>query len=140
MTYATKQGMIDRYGETDLIELTDRTEPYTGAIVDSRLDRAMADADQEVDSYLRTRYELPLASVPDIVTRLASDIAFYLLHHGRATEEVEKRYQNAVKVLRSISKREMDIGIAEDDVPSNDMPIRVDSPGRVFTDETLEDY
>jgi len=140
MNYATKQDMIDRFGEPDLIELTDRVAPYVAAIVDAVLDRAMADADQEVDSYLRTRYDLPLQTVPAIVPRLACDIAFYLLHHGRATEEVAKRYQNATKLLRSISKREMDLGIEEDQPPSTNMNIRVDSPARIFTDETLGDY
>ena len=44
MAYTDRDGMIDAFGETELIQRTDRAEPPTGEIDDDVLDGAIADA------------------------------------------------------------------------------------------------
>ena len=147
MTYATQQDLIDRFGETELVQLSNRAG---GATVDATVvDRALADADAEIDSYLAARYTLPLSPVPEVVARLAADMARFYLFDDRATEQVSKRYDNAVKLLRSIASGAASIGVdsadaqpAIDGGPSADANDRVFTTGRPSrgTAGTLDDY
>lgn len=101
MTYATQADLSERFGETELAQLTDRH--YGASIEASVLDRALADADAEIDGYLASRYALPLASVPTALVRVAADIARYRLYDDRVTDAVRNRYQEAVSYLKAIS-------------------------------------
>jgi len=112
MTYATKQQMIDRFGQDELIQLTDRSG--AGVIDDVVLDQALADADAEIDGYLAGRYQLPLGSVPPILVVYACDIARYRLYDDAATEQVSRRYQDAVRFLRLAADGKVQLGPASD--------------------------
>ncbi|GIX17702.1 MAG: hypothetical protein KatS3mg119_1888 [Rhodothalassiaceae bacterium] len=101
--YAQLQDLIDRVGAREITELTDRADPPAGAIDASVAERALADADAEIDGYLAARYDLPLSPVPAVLTRLATDIARYRLWDDRAPEEVRQRYEDAVRLLREIA-------------------------------------
>lgn len=110
MTYATQQNLIDRFGEHELIQLTDREG--LGEINTTVVDRALGDADAVINGYLAARYTLPLAApVPTVLERLACDIARYFLHDDRATEQVEKNYKDAVTLLRDVSKGTAILGV-----------------------------
>lgn len=100
--YCTQQDMIDRFGEEELIQLTDRDGE---GVVDSNvLDRAIADAAAEIDGYLATRYKLPLAETHPALPRLATDIARYLLYDDAATDKVQERYDKAIAFLRDVAR------------------------------------
>jgi len=141
MGYATKQNMIDRFDQAELIQLTDRGVPPTGAIVDAVLNSALADADAEIDGYLVGAYQLPLSSVPKNLTMLACDIARYKLYDDRATEHVRQRYDDAVKYLVRVGKGELSLGLDATDqpAPSSNAPM-VDGPERTFSRDKLSDY
>ena len=62
MAYCTQQDMIDRFGSEDLIQLTDRNA--LGVIDATVLSAAIDDATDTMDTYIATRYTLPLAVVP----------------------------------------------------------------------------
>ncbi len=111
MNYATKQNMIDRFAQSELIQLTDRAQPPTGAIDDTVLNAALADANAEIDGYLMGVYQLPLPTVPANLVILACDIARYKLYDDRATEQVTKRYDDAVKYLTRVGKGELSLGL-----------------------------
>lgn len=137
MTYATQQDMIDRFGNDELIQITDRTN--TGAIDANVLAQALADADAEIDGYLGSRYSLPLTSVPKILTRLACDIARYDLYDAQATDQVKERYQNAREFLTAVSRGKITLGVSADVAVVSDGP-EVSAPARVFTTDSLSDY
>lgn len=114
MTYATQQNLIDRYGENELIQLTDRQG--LGTIDATVVSRALADADAQINGYLAARYTLPLsAPVPTILERLACDITRYALYEDRVTEIVEKRYKDAVALLRDVSAGKAELGLDNTD-------------------------
>lgn len=141
MPYATRTDMETRYRAVDLVELTDVNEPYEGAVNDTVLNQALADAAQLMDGYLRVRYGLPLAQVPDLLVRINCTIAYRNLHRNGAPEEIEAAYKDALKTLDLIRDRKMDIGIGEDEpAPATGGDVRFVGPGRVFSAETLEDY
>lgn len=87
MTYATLQGLTDRYGAEMIERLTDRADPPAEAIDTSVVDRALLDTDGVIDGYLRARYLTPLPEVPAQVADVALSIAIWKLHRWSPDEE-----------------------------------------------------
>lgn len=103
--YVTVSDLVDRFGERELVDLTDRAQPPAGVIDAGVAEAAIADACGEADAYLGVRYSLPVtAPVPVMLVAVVSDIARYRLYDDRATEEVRKRYEDAVRWLRDVSR------------------------------------
>jgi phage gp36-like protein len=105
--YGSQADMEDRFGTEELIQLTDRTG--SGVIDAAVLNRAIADADAEIDGYLASRYKLPLAETPPALTRIACDIARYLLYDDAVIDSVKDRYDNAVKFLRGVARGDVSL-------------------------------
>lgn len=140
MTYATQTDLTDRFGAVELAQLTDRA---SGQVIDTAvLDRALADADAEIDSYLATRYALPLASTPVVLVRLAADMARYRLFDDRVTESVRVRYQDAVSLLKRLASGEvrLDGAATQPAAASDSSGIAVRSPDQVFGADALSGY
>lgn len=141
MTYATQQDLIDRYGEEELIQLTDRTDPPQGAIDATVVSRALEDADHEIDGYLAARYTLPLASTPQVLVRIACDIARYRLYDDRATEAVTQRYKDSVRFLEAVSRGQVTLGLdAAQQAPASSGGPQYSAPERIFSGDSLADY
>lgn len=141
MSYASKQNMIDRFGQAELVQLTDRAIPATGLIDDTVVNKALADADAEINGYLIGQYQLPLASVPANLELLACDIARFRLFDDRATEQVRQRYDDAVKYLTRVGKGELSLVLdqANNVAPPAGGP-KFDGPDRTFSRDKLSDY
>ncbi len=105
--YCNKQNMIDRYGEEELLQLTDRDN--LGAIDDNVLSQAIADAAAEIDGYLARRYTLPLPDVPASLIRIACELSRYQLYDDAAPIGVKDRYDNSVRFLRLVSRGEISL-------------------------------
>lgn len=103
MPYASQQDMIDRFGESEMIQLTRGDTAIDAAV----LEEAQAQADSEIDGYLRGRYALPLADVPELIKRCACDIVRWILFIGSIPEEVERRYKRAIELLQGVAKGEI---------------------------------
>lgn len=149
MPYATQQDLIDRFGEEELVQLTDRAEPPAGAIDATVIGKALADADDAVNGYLAVRYEVPLASPPLVLNRMACDIARYYLYEDRVTEIVRKRYDDAVAYLKDVAAGKVVLGVdALGEAPADPGGPQVDAGDRTFTrgkpstgvEGTLDDY
>lgn len=131
MTYATQADLEARYGAEEVLQLADRNRD--GVIDAGVIDRALADADAEIDGYLGSRYQLPLATAPQIINVYACDIARYRLYSDAATEEVRKRYEDANKFLRLIAEGKVKIGPMANGVePTHTAGAEMHSDGRVF--------
>lgn len=103
MSYATQQDLIDRFGEQELIELTDRADPPTGEIDATVVSKRIADADAIIDSYLGGRYKFPLSSVPEILVGISCAIARKKLYADAPLDEVISDDKDAMRMLRDIS-------------------------------------
>jgi phage gp36-like protein len=101
MTYCTKQNMIDRFSEAEVVQLTDAAG--VGVIDDTVLGRAIADAASQIDAKIRGLYTLPISPAPTELVPVACDIARYLLHKDAAPELVISRYNAALKFLRDLA-------------------------------------
>lgn len=96
MTYATRTDLEERYGAT---ELTQReTVLPAGAVA-----RALSDADVEIDSYLATRYGVPMSPIPSNVTRVAAAIARYRILGDAVTDLARKEYEDARAWLKDVA-------------------------------------
>lgn len=100
MTYATTANLVEAFGELELIQLTDVNAV---AIDQARVDRALASADELLNSYISRRYPLPLPSTPPVLTSRACDIARFRLHKEGMHEEVRERYEEAVAWAKDVA-------------------------------------
>ena len=118
MSYATPAQVTERHGADAVLLLTDRDGD--GVADTNAIERALADASAEIDTYLAVKYDLPLSETPAVLTRLAADIAIYRLavSADRRIEEHRVRYDDAVKLLERISVGKASLGLASPGQPS----------------------
>jgi phage gp36-like protein len=140
--YTTQAELITRFGEQELIELTNREEESTGAIVAAVVNLAIDDAEAIVNSYLRGRLSLPLSDVPQPLPKITADIARYILHGDHVTDTVEKNYDEAISWLKSFSSGRVSIALdsAETNLAAQQGDATARSPGRIFTRSSLAAY
>lgn len=134
MSYASKTNMLARFGEPEVIALTDRAN--LGVVDDTVLAGALAEADAEIDPYLAPRHVLPLASVPKILTGFACDIARYRLCGAGVTEtdEIRNRYKDAIRFLEQAAAGKIGLGLdAANNVAAPANTVQFSAPGgRIF--------
>ena len=95
----TRQDLIDRFGEGELVLLTDREG--RGVIDDEVLNRAIEDAEAETAAYIQAA-GLVLPSPPKVLVVKVCDIARYYLHDNGETQVVLDRYKQAIAWLRDV--------------------------------------
>lgn len=138
MAYATLADLIDRYGEAELTQLTDRLG--LAAPDAAMAGRALDDASAEIDGYLAVRYALPLATVPSVLLRVCADIARYRLWDDRASEEVRRRYEDARRLLERLASGDVSLGLpAATSAPLALAEARPGNP-RLFTRSETDGY
>jgi phage gp36-like protein len=145
MTYAVQQDLIDRFGQSEILELTDRAN--TGSIDATVVARALGDADALINSYIAAQIVLPLTSVPTNLVRLAADVARFYLSDDRPTDAVKAAYKNAVDYLRDVASGRATLGVdAASQPPPRTGGVQIVAANRVFTlgrartPGTLDDY
>jgi len=144
MTYCTIADLEKIVPNQDLIELTDDTVP-AATIVTANVDKAIADAGELIDGYLRANYSLPLTPAPGLINTLAADIAVYRLYARRVKltppEGVAERYKNALKLLDQIQKGTIKLGAgAASTSEAISESVSVSADDRIFTRTTMEKY
>lgn len=107
--YCTLSNLSERFGQDELTQRSDRSG--TGVRDDAVLAQAIADASAEIDAYLARRYELPLAEVPPVLTRVACDLARFALYPDQATDEVQARAEHARRLLRDLTDGRISLGL-----------------------------
>jgi phage gp36-like protein len=134
--YFTAADYSDRYGEDELVQLTDRLG--AGAVDAAVFARAVADADAEIDLYLSRRYTLPLPVVPPVLVQLAGDIVRYRLWPDATAKEVRLRYEDAVGTLKRLAA-----GFAQLDAPLVEKTqggVSISAPIAVFDAAGMKGY
>ena len=132
--YCTREDMITRFGEEELIQLTDR-DGTAGAVVDAVLNQVIDDAGATIDGYLGGRYSLPLAAVPRVLTRTACDLARYYLFDNQLDEEHQaaKRHDEALKYLEKVGRGTLQLGLDSNNArPQSNNIATITSAGSVF--------
>lgn len=141
MTYATQTDLEDRFGEEELIQLTDRTNTPAMTVDASVVARALTDADAQINGYLGKRYVLPLADpVPPVLVKIACDIARYFLHGDRAGKDspVTMAWRDAERWLANVAVGKVALeGATGEPAAEGGGEVRIDAPDRVFSRDRL---
>lgn len=117
MAYCTQSDLLEQISQDELIQLTDDAD--LGVVDTTVVDRAIADADAEIDSYCGAKYDVPFSPVPVMVRKLSVDLSIYNLFARRrgAPEDRKERYDNAIRFLKDVSRG---LGSLGADAPSGD--------------------
>ena len=139
--YAVQQDMVTRFGNAEMVQLTNDALDATQIGVD-KMNGALADASAEIDGYLQGQYALPLANPPAILTIYCCDIARYRLFDARATEQVQARYDAAIRYLKQVGAGTLGLGLGTDGKDLSEAGgVLSSAPGcQVFTSDKLKDY
>jgi phage gp36-like protein len=99
--YADLDDIIDRAGESEVLQVADRDND--GVADAAVVEAALNAADVRINAWLGARYMIPLSATPPIVKSWAVSIGRYLLHRDGAPDHVARDYQDALKELQSAS-------------------------------------
>lgn len=80
--YATVDQMIERFGDTEMIRLSEPEDRTALTWNVAKIEIALSDASVTADSYLRARYALPVANPPKDLVRHICILARYDLAQG----------------------------------------------------------
>jgi phage gp36-like protein len=143
LSYCTEQDLVDRFGSTRLVQLTDRVNKPASTIDSVMVARHIADAASLINSHLAKRYQLPLTvPAPAALTKVAVDLSWYFL----LGDTVEKdsaaavAYRDALSWLKSVASGTVVIeGAGEVLQPAGGGQVQTSAPNRVFTRDSLGD-
>lgn len=139
--YATVNDMEKLFGKDELTQLVPSEASEESDYSHELVQKALDNAEAEANAYLANRYALPLRPIPSIMLRLTCDIARYQLFGVSLTEEVEKRYKNAISFLKNVSNGTASIG---SDSEGNSLRESGSVSGfgckRAFSAQSLRDY
>ena len=113
MSYCTLTDLVDRYGEQEMLQLTDRDRD--GVADAAYIDGVLSDIDAQIDAHLAGRYALPLSQTPRVLVRIACQLAreaFAIANGARLDDQTPERSDaNAARtMLRDIAKGTISIG------------------------------
>lgn len=132
MAYCTTNDLINRYGEDEMIRISDHT--MTGVVDEAVVQTAIDDASVLMDSYLPGNVDVGLNA--QNLNRVCADIARYYLYDDTTTTTVEQRYKDAVKWLEQVAKGMVKLAVAVDPLTDEDVPdtlVVFGSEERVFS-------
>ena len=102
--YATVAELIAKYGETEIVRLSGGRDT-AGLVLDpARVEAAITDATATVDSYLRARYAVPLASPAREVVVAVLVLARHELAHGDGRMPTEQMVEARRETIRWLEK------------------------------------
>lgn len=131
MTYATLDDLIARAGEDEIRQIADRDRD--GVIDPAVIQEALEHADNLVNGYVGTKYSLPFAAVPDLVTTWAIDIARHRLHYQGPPDYVVKDYEKALSSLERVAKGLISLPVAGvETAASSSGTVMFSAPDEVF--------
>lgn len=107
--YLTQADIETAFGAGELVDLADRDGD--GVADAPVIDQAIGRATGLIDSYLRSRFDVPLTEVPDLVRECALRIVRYQLSEDHATDRVKDDYKEAVAWLGEIRDGKLDVGL-----------------------------
>lgn len=106
--YAQVTDMQMRFGQEELEQLAPSD---SGAVDQDKVDSALSDASAEMNTYLGSVYSLPLTDPNPYLKTICCDITRFRLWDDAVSEEVRKRYEDAVAWLKKVVKGDVSLGI-----------------------------
>lgn len=122
MAYLTAPEYLARFGERETTLLTNDADPLNGvpATYDAdKLETALTDATEEVESYIASRYTVPLASPPTIVKGWVAALARIKLYEGtgRVSDAAKDAADRATRQLEQLVAGRINLPVDEGATP-----------------------
>ncbi|MCC5644786.1 DUF1320 domain-containing protein [Nostoc sp. CHAB 5824] len=144
--YATAADMTAAFSEQEILELSNIDYPDNTTINEDVVNRAIEDAQAQLDSYLAVRYKVPIVTVPTVLRNYTCDVARYILDKDKPREEVSRRRDLVFYYLKDLAAGKASLpGIVDGtdgsttDAGSGDV-VLFKSPGRTWTLDSLKDW
>jgi len=141
--FCTLEDIKKAIPEKNIIELTD--DDNFGSIDEAKVQDAIDYAEQLINGYLRGRYPVPLNPVPELIRRLAVDLAVFQLYSRRFDLDMPQgmidRRKEIIRLLEQIQAGKVLLGIETQNSPGQGYyKTNKVSEDRVFNKETLEKF
>ncbi|WP_424404550.1 gp436 family protein [Pasteurella sp. PK-2025] len=128
--YATQESLIKRYTADVLLTVAMTTQR---TLDEAKVQEALEDASQTIDSYLAGRYSLPLKQIPAVLERHCCYIARYFLEKNRATNQSRQDYEDSIRYLEKVAAGTISLGISEQgETVESDNTAMIESAGSVW--------
>jgi len=110
----TVADFIERIGAVEADNVAGLGPRTARRLDEAKLGAALAASEELILGYVRARYPAPISPAPEMLKSIAVDIAFYKLRmktgdQSGVTEEVRRRYDDALKLLRDIQSGKLAI-------------------------------
>lgn len=140
MSYATQADLEKLLPENILLGLTD--DNNLGVVAVDKVDAALETASITIDGYLASRYPLPFAETPLVLTKLCVDLAGHLLHlrRNQTSELWQKQSENAIRFLEKLSSGALSLGSGDPSGTGDKESLQVSAPDALFDSDTLDKY
>lgn len=132
-SYATCADLLADADPVLVAQLTGTDEPD-----EDKITRALENASGEIDSFLASRYPVPLADPPVVLRKYAVDIALYEMQKLRQLGDLEdsrQRYEDALRFLMRVNEGKLNLGPAPSEGEAVPVPngIAFHAPPRIMT-------
>lgn len=125
--------LADDENRAHLVDLTNTADPATARILEQ-----IEAADDEIDGYLRSSYNLPFTSVPERIKQISKDISIYNLYKRRFRLEMpetltaiyNKRLQELKDIQRGVIK--LDVEVDEGTPQPSEIKVNKTADDKVF--------
>lgn len=135
--YATQASLIKRY----TLEVLESLAWVNNALDEEKVQEALEDASQTIDSYLAGRYPLPLKVVPAVLERHCCYIARYFLEKNRATDQARQDYEDSLRFLEKVAAGTISLGLSVDnETVESENAAMMESAGSVWGREFAKGF
>ncbi|WP_370429598.1 gp436 family protein [Actinobacillus pleuropneumoniae] len=135
--YATQASLIKRY----TLEVLESLAWANNTLDEDKVQEALEDASQTIDSYLAGRYPLPLKVVPAVLERHCCYIARYFLEKNRATDQARQDYEDSLRFLEKVAAGTISLGLSVDDeAVESENAAMIESAGSVWGRESAKGF
>jgi phage gp36-like protein len=139
MSYAVQADLEKLTSPAALVQLAD--DDNNGVADAGVVSEALAWADDQINAYCGLRFQVPFATVPGVINKIAIDLALYHIYTRRSTQDVPavraERYKDAIAFLTKVSRGEVTLGVQpappEDRASQDDAAQSHAASDRVFT-------
>jgi len=126
--------------EPDVVDLADADD-----LCSVRITEQINSAGDEIDGYLRSRYPLPLITVPNLIKTICTEISIYNLYKRRhrleMPDSIMSIYKSAVQKLKDIQKEIIDPGITvEEDAIVAKITVNKTDSDKLFSKDNLDRF
>ena len=141
MAYCEKSDILGQISEDQLINLTD--DKKTGAVDETIIAQAIAEADAEIDGWVGKRYSVPLFPVPAMAKKISTDFAVCNIYKRRRglPEDRKLIYDNDIAFLKAVSKGDATLGVDDPTgSPQDGNAVVLATSTRLFNRDNLKGF